>query len=222
VHLEDEGFLTQCDITTPHFDGFAEGIEYGLFSAFVSSEEDCQVILKSEVLKESIQELFDVYGTTVVTIEFSQHPAFIKFTAQGVSDICEIEFPRNADIFVSFQCHKSVQWTYGIQALQLGMKSLGIAKETFIRVNAEGVICIQHQIDAGSGPKRASSSFSGTSSRHPSRSHSTHKEYGGGVARGKSIETYVDFLMIPEADLDAEGVPGEDGRGDGYYGTMDD
>lgn len=131
--LEDDGVLTTCDLCTLQYDDFNESIEYGLFSAFLSSEEDCQVILKSEILKDSIQELFDVYSCQSVSIEFSQNPAYLKFSAKGVSDICEIEFPKNADIFVSFQCRKSVKWTYGIQALQLGMKSLGIAKETFIR-----------------------------------------------------------------------------------------
>lgn len=31
------------------------------------------------------------------------------------------------------------------------MKALGVSTETFIRLNAEGMMCIQHQIQTGKG-----------------------------------------------------------------------
>ena len=37
-------------------------------------------------------------------------------------------------------------WTYPISSILLGMKALDFAKETYIRINSEGMLCIQHLI----------------------------------------------------------------------------
>ena len=58
LSLEESGVLTTCDISTlevsEEYDG---GFQGGLFSAFKSSQEEAQIVIKSEVLREGIQEL---------------------------------------------------------------------------------------------------------------------------------------------------------------------
>ena len=58
LSLEESGVLTTCDVSTlevnEEYDG---GFQGGLFSAFKSSHEEAQIVVKSEVLREGIQEL---------------------------------------------------------------------------------------------------------------------------------------------------------------------
>lgn len=38
-------------------------------------------------------------------------------------------------------------WCYSLAALNHGMRALGVAKETYLRINAEGIMCVQHQVE---------------------------------------------------------------------------
>jgi hypothetical protein len=40
-----------------------------------------------------------------------------------------------------------VQWEYPLQSLLQGMRALLVAAETYVRINDEGIMCIQHQVD---------------------------------------------------------------------------
>lgn len=58
LSLEESGVLTTCDISTLEVDDEYDGsFQGGLFSAFKSSQEEAQIVVKSEVLREGIQEL---------------------------------------------------------------------------------------------------------------------------------------------------------------------
>ena len=57
-------------------------------------------------------------------------------------------------------------------------QALSVAKETYVRINDEGIMCIQHQVESNKG-----------------------------------YETYIDFLMIPEATYDHDA--GENDQRDG-------
>ncbi len=54
--------------------------------------------------------------------------------------------PRNSNVYVLFRCLQDLSWSYPLKSFLLGMKALLVAKETFIRINADGIMCIQHQV----------------------------------------------------------------------------
>ena len=52
----------------------------------------------------------------------------------------------SSDIYVLFQCQSDTSYSYSSSSIQLSMKALPIAKETYIRINNEGMLSIQHQL----------------------------------------------------------------------------
>ena len=151
LSLEESGVLTTCDITSLFCDDFDE-VHRGLFSAFRNAQEEAQMILKSEVLKEGIQELAEIAGATTVKLEVrSGDGGGMRLSTEGNMSECEIDFPITSDSFISFHCETPCEWLYALSAFQQGMKALSVAKETFIRVNSEGIVCVQHQLETSRG-----------------------------------------------------------------------
>lgn len=48
--------------------------------------------------------------------------------------------------FVHFECAEEHEFSYQLAALNQGMRALSVAKETFVRINEEGIMCVQHQV----------------------------------------------------------------------------
>lgn len=151
VTLEDSGIITTCDITTLHLEDL-ELEDGSLFSVFIEHEEVWSLLMKSEPLKGSFQELFDVSGANSVQVELKHDGLNLSTVGIGEST-CQIEIPRSSAAFVSFSRSPSAPggntptvWTYPISSIHLGMKAINFAKETYIRINSEGMMCIQHQL----------------------------------------------------------------------------
>lgn len=144
--LEEQGVLTTCDI---------HAIEEGedaldlaaLASAFRSSPEVLRAILKSEVLKEAISDLSDLPGAGSVRVAVAPQEPHFHLTAGGVYGALEIFLPRSSEAFVHFDCSEARAWSYGLGALNQGMRALTVAKETYMRINEEGILCVQHQVE---------------------------------------------------------------------------
>ena len=122
-------------------------LDYGLFVAFRNADVESQIIVQSEHLKDAIVELTEINGANHVKITIQNNPKTMKMLSKGAMGTCEIEFPRSSDVFVKFECFNNATWSYPLGSLSLGMKALGVAKETYIRINANGVACVQHQIE---------------------------------------------------------------------------
>ena len=65
--------------------------------------------------------------------------------------VCEIELPASSNAFVSFLCTNRCTWDYALTSFHLGMKALSVASETYIRVNSDGMMCIQHLLETDMG-----------------------------------------------------------------------
>jgi hypothetical protein len=48
---------------------------------------------------------------------------------------------------VHFDCTEPRSWCYSLAALNHGMRALAVAKETYLRINEEGIMCVQHQVE---------------------------------------------------------------------------
>jgi hypothetical protein len=151
LSLEDSGILTTCELPGLYVDD-EDTANGGLFVTFRESPEECAVLMQSEVMLQHVQELFEVPGATCVRVRFSSTGMSMKVTGADERS-CEVEIPRTADIFVSFHfvgAH-TVSWAYPIGSLQLALKALGVAKETYLRINSDGLLCAQHQVESKSG-----------------------------------------------------------------------
>ena len=73
-------------------------------------------------------------------------PQYLKITAAGSLGFSEVLIPRASDAYISFNCLHPISAPYNLKSLTLGMKALSLGKETFLRINAEGILCLQHQV----------------------------------------------------------------------------
>ena len=98
---EENGVLTTCELPSLYEEEEEEGIRDfdrggGLFLAFKNAPELCSVIIKSELLRESIQELLEVSAASHVRLEVlggssssnssrssSGHHQSIRFSTEG-------------------------------------------------------------------------------------------------------------------------------------------
>ena len=145
MSLEESGILTTCELTTLYNDDSVE-MDCGLFTSFRNSAEQCQIVIKSEHLQEAVKELNEVAGAASVSFEVNAVSG-ITLSSSGNLGTCEICFPKNSDAFVSYRCEgDGARWMYPLASLLLGMKALGVAKETYIRINESGMCNIQNFI----------------------------------------------------------------------------
>jgi len=153
LSLEDSGILTTCELSGMYHeeDEDDDQLQGGLFSVFRDRPEESAVVLRSEALREHILELCDVPGAASVKVRFDSKAMWMA-TSGADESTCELNIPCGADIFVSYVvAEQTATWTYPLSSLQLATKALGVAKETFIRVNSEGLMCVQHQVEGKSG-----------------------------------------------------------------------
>lgn len=105
LELEESGVLTTCDIVTVYDDDFEE-LHSGIYSAFRNTPEEVQIIVKSEILREGIQELMDVSGAISVVIEVSKERGEegLRLSAEGSIGTCFVgeylDFNRTYKLFI--------------------------------------------------------------------------------------------------------------------------
>mmetsp|Transcript_10312 Transcript_10312/g.39052 ORF Transcript_10312/g.39052 Transcript_10312/m.39052 type:complete len:321 (-) Transcript_10312:170-1132(-) len=150
MSLEEQGVLTTCEIAS--YTDTEDAMELtALATAFSESEEVFRSILRSEYLREVIGELGDIPGADKASISVSSESPPLQFSTQGTYGYCDLELHANNNTFVHVQCDSDQRWQYTLPALLDSMRGLNHAKDTFLRINSEGILCVQHQIPSSSG-----------------------------------------------------------------------
>jgi hypothetical protein len=116
VTLEDSGIVTTCDIATLSLEDLEQ--DGSLFAAFEGVENVWSLLIKSEPLKVTVQELLDVSGANSVVVELTSRGLNLSTTGIGECT-CDIEIPRTSAAFVSFSRERQAardagptRWTY--------------------------------------------------------------------------------------------------------------
>jgi len=151
--LEEQGIFTTCQLSTIDSDEYTSESWDMMTTAFKTSNQVCKTVLKSELLKEALYELQDLQGASTVKVVMSPLAPYFQLASGGNLGSLEIEFNKSSDLFVYFDCEATSEWEYPLQSLLQGMRALLVAAETYVRINDEGIMCIQHQIVASSGKK---------------------------------------------------------------------
>lgn len=143
MELLEDGVLSTAEIPTMLL---PEENTASLAYAFRSSPIVARIILKSEWLKEALQELELVTGVTCCTVALG--PDGLTLAAVGNLGECLIKLPskNEGSGIVSLECTVVHGRTYPLDPFMAGMKGLDIAEETCISMNDSGMIAIQHQV----------------------------------------------------------------------------
>ncbi|KUF93719.1 NADP-specific glutamate dehydrogenase [Phytophthora nicotianae] len=136
-------------------------------TAFEQSAVVARCIMQSEPLRDAFAELYDLPSAASVTIAMvdtdsrSPEAKCLSLSATSETGSCEIDFAPTSSAFIEFSCAPSSEGDYGgscaatfhVAVLQQAFKALTHSNETFLRMNGDGFLSIQHMIESGSGDK---------------------------------------------------------------------
>jgi len=103
-----------------------------------------KVIMKSEGVREAFNELD--WSSTFVTLLLSPDPPYFRLTTSGPSGSCQVDYPRDSEVFEKFECQQTQSNNYKLKFLQPSIKALQHAEKTQMRVNQTGILNLQHMI----------------------------------------------------------------------------
>lgn len=164
LELEEHGILCTCailgslpdnnafddDDDGSNVDGDGTGVNNtSIGTAFRRDKIAARAILKSDFLKDAIDELFELKaaGASCCTVGISSDR--IELGAVGHSGECLVYLPKTPEVFVSLECDpqgQSYTFSYPLNTFLQGMRGLDIAHETCLSINCRGVLAVQHQV----------------------------------------------------------------------------
>lgn len=180
--VEDNGVICECALQVLEHDGNDVG-QLEFESAFENSAVVGRCIMQSEPLHDAFAELYDLPSAASVTIAMfgkedpSGRRAFLNgdrsnslprkclsLSATSETGSCEIEFGVTSKAFIEFFCEPppanddddddgKCAATFHVAVLQQAFKALAHSNETFLRMNADGFLSVQHMVESGTGDK---------------------------------------------------------------------
>jgi cell cycle checkpoint protein len=142
IILEEEGIVTECAISIQ--EGEESDIDYN--ATFRSSDELNKLIIKSDCLRDAFTELAETPGATSISVLISPTAPFFRLTADGSIGSCRIDFTKTSETFRHFQSDQEQEQRYKLTFLEMSLRGLSVAKETFLRMNEDGLLCVQHSV----------------------------------------------------------------------------
>uniref|UniRef100_K3X494 Cell cycle checkpoint protein RAD1 n=1 Tax=Globisporangium ultimum (strain ATCC 200006 / CBS 805.95 / DAOM BR144) TaxID=431595 RepID=K3X494_GLOUD len=166
--VEDNGVICECSMQVLEHDGNDMG-QLEFESAFEHSAVVGRCIIQSEPLHDAFAELYDLPSAASVTIAMFGDDArartkshkCLSLSATSETGSCEIEFGATSKAFIEFFCAAADEdddsgecaATFHVAVLQQAFKALASSNETFLRMNADGFLSVQHMIESGTGEK---------------------------------------------------------------------
>jgi cell cycle checkpoint protein len=140
--LEENDVLTDCGIRTLEAE---PTLTFNLRSYPIISK----IIINSDSLKEAFSEMD--WSSTAMTWFVSPNAPYFRLSTHGTGTSCEVDYPKDSEVFEVFQCSETQQFMYKMKFLQMSVKALAVAKKTQIRINQQGLLSLQHMITTDDG-----------------------------------------------------------------------
>jgi hypothetical protein len=144
----DTGVLMTAAIpgmVTPDHEAAGDSLAH----AFRSSPNAARMIVKSDILRDVVQELECVSGATNATVVLGKNKSGLEMATCGSWGEVLVSIPAKGSHVVSWEPPKTMHppiRTYSLKALLASLRGLDIAEETCITVNNNGMMAIQHQV----------------------------------------------------------------------------
>ncbi|KAL3668354.1 hypothetical protein V7S43_006444 [Phytophthora oleae] len=168
--VEDSGVMCECSMQVLEHEGGDIG-QLEFESSFEQSVVVARCIMQSEPLRDAFAELYDMPSAASVTIAMADpdgrspddtsESKCLSLSATAETGSCDIDFAPTSSAFIEFSCDPATEGedggscaaTFHVAVLQQAFKALAHSNETFLRMNGEGFLSIQHMIESGSGDK---------------------------------------------------------------------
>ncbi|ETV68666.1 hypothetical protein H257_15471 [Aphanomyces astaci] len=151
--LTDNGILAECAIQVLVEDDLHDFTQGDFERSFEGSAVVGRVIIQSNALQEVAQEFADLPPAAPVTVRMHPNDAFQLQASSSEGNSCEIDVAKTSPALIEYATDADIASTFQWSLLHDAFHGLGIAAETFIRLNAHGYCSIQHMVHLGS--KRA-------------------------------------------------------------------
>lgn len=103
-----------------------------------------KVIMEADYLKEAFNELD--WSSPLISILLSPDAPHFRLSTSGPAGSCQVDYPKDSEVFESFECETTCSFSYKLALLQPAVKALGLSHKTQLRINENGVLSIQHMI----------------------------------------------------------------------------
>ena|SRR5690554_5522243 len=100
--------------------------------------------MEAEYLKEAFNELD--WSSSEVTILLSPDAPYFRLSTVGPTGSCQVDYPKDSEVFESFECEVTQANTYRLSLLQPAVKALALSHKTQLRMNQVGILSLQHLI----------------------------------------------------------------------------
>jgi len=135
--LEEGGVLSTCSLRT------LQSEELQIFN-FRGSPITNKIIMEAEYLKDAFNELD--WTSAQVTILISPDAPHFRLSTIGPSGSCQVDYPKDSEVFETFECTTTETHSYKLSLLQPAVKALSLATKTQLRINEVGLLSLQHMI----------------------------------------------------------------------------
>ena len=139
--LTEAGILTECELTT-----IDAGEELDFPAVFRQYPIVNRAVIQSDHLKEAFLEFNDLQGAATVSVLMTPSAPYFRLSAAGSMGSCTVDFPKGSESFVSFHCDATQECDYHLSLVQLAVRPLSNSQQTFIRINDQGMLCLNHKI----------------------------------------------------------------------------
>ena len=135
--LDDNGVTTSCALKTLEAEKLTD-------FRFRTEKVIAKVIVEAEYLKEAFNELD--WSSPLITFTISNNAPYFRLTTSGPSGSCQVDYPKESEVFELFECEDDCIFSYKLSLLQPAVKALSSAQKTQLRINKSGVLSMQHMI----------------------------------------------------------------------------
>ncbi|KAF0990063.1 hypothetical protein HZS_1894 [Henneguya salminicola] len=137
LELEEFGVVTKCSIKTQEPDAILD-------FDFKADNVVNKFILKSEIMKETFQEL-DSSCSFIIIFVCPEKDA-IRITSKGRFGTSYVEFSQNSAAVEFWQCNQRQEYNYRMQLVKPSTKALSISKKFSLRIDHRGFLSLQHMV----------------------------------------------------------------------------
>lgn len=163
--VEESGVICECSMQVLEHEG-SDMEQFAFESAFEQSAVVARCIMQSEPLHDAFAELYDLPSAASVTIAMYNpdelhdgHAKSLSLSAMSETGSCEIDFAPTSRAFIEYASEVDpddggvAEAAFHVAVLQQAFKALAHSNETFLRMNGDGFLSVQHMIESGTGQK---------------------------------------------------------------------
>jgi cell cycle checkpoint protein len=86
------------------------------------------------------------WSSQQVSILLSPDPPYFRLSTVGPSGSCQVDYPKDSEVFEVFDCSRFQMNNYKLSLLQPAIKALALSHKTQLRTNGIGILSLQHMI----------------------------------------------------------------------------